>query len=115
MKLTLRDLFWLTVVVGLAVGWLLDHRAEEWPTTQVTGVVRAVTKTDLIEVSLGSDDGLKAGHVIQIFRGKTYLGQATIRKTSPDLAVGQLSWPCGKIQKGDRVTTKDVVLSGHQL
>lgn len=25
-QFTLRDLLWLTVVVGLAVGWRLDHR-----------------------------------------------------------------------------------------
>lgn len=26
MKFSIRDLFWLTVVVALAVGWWLDHR-----------------------------------------------------------------------------------------
>jgi len=26
MKLTIRDLLWLTVVAGLAIGWVLEHR-----------------------------------------------------------------------------------------
>jgi hypothetical protein len=26
MKLTLRDLFWATLVVGLAIGWWIDRR-----------------------------------------------------------------------------------------
>jgi hypothetical protein len=29
MKFNLRDLFWLTAVVGLAAGWWVDHRWEE--------------------------------------------------------------------------------------
>jgi len=32
-QLTLRDLFWLVLVIGLALGWWLDHRAasqEAW-------------------------------------------------------------------------------------
>jgi hypothetical protein len=29
MRFTLRDLLWLMVVVGLTVGWCLDHREHE--------------------------------------------------------------------------------------
>jgi hypothetical protein len=27
LRFTIRDVLWLTVVVGLAVGWWLDHRS----------------------------------------------------------------------------------------
>lgn len=75
---------------------------------RVTGVVLAVNSSDLIEVSIGSDDGLKPGHVMQVYRGNQYLGQITIRTTGPDRAVGQIDKTLqrGKIQKGDNVTTK---------
>jgi hypothetical protein len=75
---------------------------------KVTGVVLAVNASDLIEVSIGSDDGLKPGHVMQVYRGNQYLGQITIRSTGPDRAVGQIDKTLqrGKIQKGDNVTTK---------
>jgi hypothetical protein len=74
---------------------------------RVRGVVLAVSATDLIEVSIGADDGLKPGHIMQVYRGNTYLGQITIRTTSPDRAVGQIDkrYQRGKIQKGDNVTT----------
>lgn len=71
--------------------------------------------SELIEISLGSDDGLKKGHEISIYRpGRTggsqpkFLGKAVIVKTEPDKAVGQVieSSRNGVIQKGDNVTTK---------
>jgi hypothetical protein len=34
-KFSIRDLFWLTVVVALAVGWWLDRRALDVAKTQV--------------------------------------------------------------------------------
>ena len=75
---------------------------------RVQGLVLAVSNTDLVEVSIGSDDGVKSGHVMQVYRGNQYIGQITIRSTGPDRAVGQIDKPMqrGKIQKGDNVTTK---------
>lgn len=74
----------------------------------VEGVVLAVSDKDLIEISLGSDDGLKEGHMMEVFRGNTYLGRVVIRRTSPDRAVGQIvkELQRGQIKKGDNVSTK---------
>ncbi len=74
----------------------------------VTGIVLAVNSSDLVEISIGSDDGLKSGHILQVYRGNTYLGQITIRTTGPDRAVGQIDKKLqrGQIRKGDNVTTK---------
>ncbi|QDU27271.1 Chromosome partition protein Smc [Anatilimnocola aggregata] len=65
-------------------------------------------KTDLIEVSLGSDDGMKPGHLVQVYRGNQYLGQATVRTTGPDRAVAQIDKKMlrGPIRKDDNVTTQ---------
>src|SRR5262249_23168734 len=52
---------------------------------QVTGVVAG----NLAQISLGSDNGLEQGHILQVFRlGKnpndaTYLGTLTITRTTP--------------------------------
>lgn len=103
MKFSLRDLFWLTIVVALSIGWWCDHRWEEGKL--VTGVVTATNNRDLVEVSLGTDDGLKTGHTMEVHRGKTYLGKGIVRMTGPDRAVILMGKLHGKIQKGDRVTT----------
>lgn len=71
--------------------------------------------SELVEISLGSDDGLKKGHEMSIYRvglkgvkQPKFLGKIVIVKTEPDKAVGQVieSSRNGVIQKGDNVTTK---------
>jgi hypothetical protein len=75
---------------------------------KVEGVVLEVSDKDLVEISIGADDGLKVGHSLDVYRGNTYLGRITIRKTNPDRAVGQMMKELqrGQIKRGDRVTTK---------
>lgn len=77
----------------------------------VDGFVSAVRRdggSRLIEVTIGSDDGLRVGHKIEVFRGRKYLGRATIRKTDPDQAVGVIdpNYGINRIQEGDRVATR---------
>lgn len=71
--------------------------------------------TELVEITLGSDDGLKRGHEMFIWRPAAagqpkakYLGKIVIRDTTPDRAVGEVIETSrnGVIQKGDNVTTK---------
>jgi hypothetical protein len=75
---------------------------------KVEGVVIDVNDKDLAEISIGSDDGLKVGHSLDVYRGNQYLGRIVIRKTNPDRAVGQVMKELqrGQIKRGDRVTTK---------
>ena len=72
------------------------------------GIVVAVSDKDLIEISIGSDDGLKEGHVLDVFRQNAYLGRVIIRRTAPDRAVAEIikEYRRGVIKKGDRVATK---------
>ena len=78
---------------------------------EVRGEVYATRRNSgnqLIEVSIGSDDGLKRGHTVEIFRGDRYLGRAEILSTEPDRAVGRIlrRFQQGQIQEGDNVATK---------
>jgi len=75
---------------------------------KVDGKVTAVSRGNLIEISVGSDDGLRAGHTLEVFRGRSYLGRARVLRTSPDRAVAKLlkSYRKGIVQKGDRVATR---------
>ena len=62
----------------------------------------------MIEISIGSDDGLKEGHTVEVYRGQRYLGRAKIVQTAPDKSVGKIlpRSQNGPIQVGDRVATK---------
>ncbi len=77
---------------------------------RVEGQVLAINRRNnqqLIEVSIGSDDGLKRNHEVVIYRGKRFLGKAVIESTNPDRAVGRITFlNFGNIQAGDRVATK---------
>lgn len=70
--------------------------------------VKRVAGAQLIEVTIGSDDGLKPGHTIEVFRDSKYLGRVEILKTSPDKSVGRVDrrFQQGQIQEGDRVATQ---------
>ncbi len=77
---------------------------------KLDGVVVAVGERDLIEVSLGADDGLKIGHTLDVHRGAVYLGRVMIRQTSPNRAVAQIipEFRKGLIRTNDRVATRFV-------
>jgi chromosome segregation ATPase len=65
--------------------------------------------TELVEVSLGSDDGLSVGHSMTVYnREGRYLGQIRLTLVNADKAVGivTLKEKNTVIQKGDNVTTK---------
>lgn len=78
----------------------------------VEGVVLATPGSNLVEVSIGSDDGIREGHTLQVYRisggVRTYLGRVTVVKTSPDKSVAKIdpNYRKGTIQKGDRVDSK---------
>ena len=78
---------------------------------EVRGQVLATRRKEgnqLIEVSIGSDDGIKPGQTVEVFRGDRYLGRAEILSTDPDKAVGRIlrRFQQGQIQEGDNVATK---------
>jgi len=76
---------------------------------QVDGVVEKVGASGLVEISLGSDDGLIKGHTLHVVRqGGHYLGRVEVTETAPDKAVCKVlsEFAQGPIQRGDRVYSK---------
>lgn len=89
------------------------------PPPPIEGVVKVVKKDKtnrpkLVEISIGSDDGLVKGHKIDVVRlglnGKDsqYMGKIQLTDVSPDHAVGIVIEAAknGIIEVGDNVTTK---------
>lgn len=72
------------------------------------GLVTSINDRDLVEVSLGSDDGIIAGNTMDVFRGDSYLGRIRILRTEPNRSVGQVlqEFRKGLIREGDYVSTK---------
>jgi hypothetical protein len=72
---------------------------------QVLGQVLAVGP-EMIEISIGGDDGIKPGHNVVVSRRDKFLGRAEITKVAPDRAVGRIKQRNAPFQEGDRVQTK---------
>jgi uncharacterized protein YlxW (UPF0749 family) len=79
---------------------------------RVDGLVLAVNSQGLVEISLGSDDGLRRGHTLDVYRNNAttakYLGRVEVLTTQPDRAVAKIlpQFRKGVIQKEDRVATR---------
>lgn len=75
---------------------------------RLRGKVLAVNRDNMVEVSLGSDDGLRAGHTLEVFRGSKYLGRVEVLHATDDRAVGKVlpGYKKGVIQRDDDVATR---------
>ena len=96
------------------------YLSEETPPPLVVGQVLATKKDagngqELVEISIGSDDGLLKGHKVYVYRlaraegeRPRFLGQLRIDLVTPDRAVGSVVERAknGVIEKGDNVSTK---------
>ena len=86
---------------------LKNYKAKD-PPAGTRGQVTAANRPDMVEISLGSDDGIRKGHKLEVVRvdgNSTYVGRIEVIETSPDRAVcrpvpNMLRSP---IQRGDRV------------
>ncbi len=72
------------------------------------GNVTEVSKRNnkFVEISLGTDDGLRMGHQLDAYRDRSYLGRIVVRKITHNKAVGEVVFLKSPIKKDDRVTTK---------
>jgi len=98
-------------------GYLTDPKqmvAQAAPPPPVEGRIEDYRKEkkhnlELVEISLGSDDGLTVGHKLTVYNSEgRYLGQIRLQLVTPDSAVGVVTDKAKNtvIQKGDNVTTK---------
>jgi len=63
---------------------------DDVPPADLRGEVLAVNSNQLVEISLGRDDGLREGHTLEIYRGAQYLGRVQISKTQDDKSSSDL-------------------------
>jgi hypothetical protein len=77
---------------------------------QVEGEVKRVSaRNDRVEITIGSDDGLKVGHELLVYRTKgipAFLGKVRIEQVEPDQAVGVV---VGKTVSGKKIQEGDIV------
>ncbi len=79
---------------------------------EVDGIVLATLGNGVIEISLGSDDGLKKGHLLEVYRlaegVSKYLGRVEVIQVTPEKAVCKVvpGMQKGSIQVNDRVASK---------
>lgn len=83
------------------------------PVEKITGVVTAAKKNEsrsaeLVEISIGSDDGISKGMRLIVYRGAKYICEIEITEIYPDVSVGRVieSTRNGNIEREDNVTTK---------
>lgn len=72
-------------------------------------VVQIGSDAKTIEISIGADDGLMKGHLLEVIReGGGWLGRVEVMQTSPDKAVCRIlpEFLQRPIERNDRVTTK---------
>lgn len=74
----------------------------------VDGLVVSVSDKNLVEVSIGRDDGLREGHSLEVYRGNRYLGKVEVVRVTANRAVARIipELQQAPIRKGDRVATK---------
>jgi hypothetical protein len=74
----------------------------------VNGKVVATEGDKLVEIDLGSDDGLLPKHTLEVYRPSGYVGRIQVVKTNPDRAVCQIvpGYLKSRIQTNDLVTSR---------
>ncbi|TWT88879.1 hypothetical protein Mal64_23670 [Pseudobythopirellula maris] len=80
-------------------------------TPKVDGFVSKTQRrggVQLVEISIGSDDGIRKGHTVEVFNGSKYKGRIEILTVAPDRAVGRVDvrYQQGPIEVKDRVATR---------
>ena len=87
-----------------------DYKSTTPP--RVDAVVLAVKDGGLVEISIGSDAGLKKGHRLEIYRisagSSVYVGRVEVVQTSPARSVCKIDpkFQNSHVMEGDRVDTK---------
>jgi myosin heavy subunit len=90
------------------INYKTDYKAKQ-PPHPLEGVVLDVRQQNLVEISIGADDGLRKGHKLEVMRtGGGYVGRLEVTQTTPDRAVCRVlpDMLRSPMQRGDRVFDK---------
>jgi hypothetical protein len=74
----------------------------------VDGFVQATLGDKLVEINLGSDDGLLPRHMLEIYNSAGYVGRVEVVQTEPDRSVCQIvpGYQKSRVRKDDLVTSR---------
>lgn len=88
---------------GLREDDLTDHIVPK-----LDGLVVEVGDGGLFVISLGSDDGLRVGHEVDVYRTDRFVGKGKIIKTKTDLSAVRIdpNFKLDLVREGDYVTSK---------
>jgi hypothetical protein len=85
----------------------IAESGDQSPVPEVQGIVKKLDGTGkFIQISLGENDGIKAGHVLKVWRmapNAKYLGEIKVFTTQVNTAVAKPVSVTGPIQEGDYV------------
>ncbi len=75
---------------------------------KLDGLVVKVSEDGLFAISLGTDDGLRVGHVMDVYRQDRFVGKGTVIKTETDLSAVRIDpdFRLDTVREGDYVTSK---------
>ena len=75
------------------------------PPIPLTGAVTAVPQADLVEISFGSNKGLRKGQTLDVTRESSYVGRIEVMATTPERAACRVDPKMLRkpIERGDRV------------
>ncbi len=82
----------------------------------VTGEVTEINRDGLVQISVGFDDGIRAGHELDVYRGNTFIGRIRITDAEygrGDVAIGSVmkDYQRQQIRRGDSVTSRLKILA----
>ena len=108
----MKNIATLIAVLGLATSIVV---AADKPNVPVAGAILQLNKpgTILIEISIGSDDGLKTGDVFVVSRKDKRIGKLTITKCEPDRSTAKIVVVNDgeTLQIGDQVANRSASLN----
>lgn len=89
--------------IGMTPDSLTDHIIPK-----LDGLVVKASGDGLFVISLGTDDGLRVGHVMDVYRTDRFVGKGTVIRTKTDLSAVRLDpdFRLDTVQEGDHVTSK---------
>jgi hypothetical protein len=70
-------------------------------------IVKIDRPSEMVLISIGFDEGLRPGHMLEVTRAGRYVGKLKVRNIEPDHAVAEImrDFSEGILQEGDRVDT----------
>jgi uncharacterized phage infection (PIP) family protein YhgE len=90
--------------VGVDDRTLVDHIVPK-----LDGVVTKIgDSSDLVAIGLGTDDGIRVGHEMDVYRGNRYIGKIAVVKSDFNVAVARTikDFMQDTVREGDHVTSK---------